>query len=343
MDEANSSNDSSVQKLQIAYTVASSIGVLISCLLLIGVLFAKAFKTFLQRLFIVIVVVTLLHDVIRVASVHHNPEDDIHDKSCIFLALSLQWLHWCLYLSLTAGVVYLLVIVCVQSGGNSVVLNTVRSSKLLRILLEVGVITGTLLAPWAIIWVPYVLNQYGFDNIICAIIPSNSTNETAIDIFVIVFYGYAPREILVLFSGVSALGMTFVYCKLSNEMKHARNVIKKLVILMLVLFIYFLLLNLQLIGRNSDFNLSLRMFFVFWHFVVKFSLLFGYLVLFHCSNINDQIKKLSKRKKADEHQIDDKEKEKEYGTFKESSRKSAPSSTYFSIPFTGGFPTTSKV
>lgn len=164
-DADNSSNDSSV-KLQIAYTVASSIGVLISSILLIGVFFVKAFKTFLQRLFIIIVMITLVHDLFRVASVHHDPKNNIRDKACVFLAIDIQWLHLCIYLFLTAGVVYLLIIVCIQSRDNSMIVSTVRSSKLLKTVLEVGVITGTLLAPWTIIWVPYILNQYGFDGII---------------------------------------------------------------------------------------------------------------------------------------------------------------------------------
>ncbi len=296
-------------------------------------------------------VITLVHDVLRVASVHHNPEDDIRDKACVVLAMCLQWLHWCLYLFLTAGVVYLLIIVCIQSRDNSAVVATIRSSKRLRISLEVGAVAGTLLAPWAIIWVPYVLDQYGFDKIICAIIPSNSSseyNKTAVDVTVEIFYNHAPREIFALSSGVSAVGMISVYCKLSTEMKHARSVIKKLAISMLVLFLYFLLLHLQIIGSNKgDVNLILRIFFVFWHLIVKFLILFGYLVLFHCSNLHDQIRKLSRRRKEDEVLEDDEEekkkKSKEYGTFQESNRNTAPSTTYFNVSYTGDFTTVSKV
>ncbi len=340
-------DNSSVQKLQIAYTVASATGVLVSSILLLGVLLVKAFQTVLQRLFITIVVITLVHDALRIASIHHNPEDhEIRDKACVILAMCLEWLHWCLYLFLTAGVLYLLIIVYIQSGDNSVVVATIRKSMRLKISLEVGAITGILLAPWAIIWVPYVLNQYGFDEIICAIIPSNEYNKTATDVAVKLFYNYAPREILAFSSGISALGMTLVYCKLSAEMKHARSMIKKLAISMLVLFIYFLLLHLQIIGRNGG-NTS-RIFFVFWHLIAKFLVLLGYLVLFHCSNMHDQIRKLSRRKKEDKVLVPEEDREKkkivEYGTFQESSRMTLPSSTRsITLPFTGGFTTISKV
>ncbi len=60
----------------------------------------------------------------------------------------------------------------IQSRDNSAVVATIRSSKRLRTSLEVGAVAGMLLAPWAIIWVPYVLNQ--FDKIIMC---SNSSSE----------------------------------------------------------------------------------------------------------------------------------------------------------------------
>ena len=133
-DCSNNSNDScSLQiNVQIAYTVASSIGVFVSSVLLVAVIAAKAFKSFLQRLFIFIVVTTLVHDVFRVASIYHKPEYGDRDGPCLFLAMANMWMHWCLYLFLTAGVIYLLVIVCIQSRESSTAVSKIRSSKLLR-------------------------------------------------------------------------------------------------------------------------------------------------------------------------------------------------------------------
>lgn len=241
---SNSSDGS--EQLRIAYYSANAIGVVGASVLLIAMLCIKAFKTVLQRLFIVVVVVTLVHDTCRLASIFYR-KDHSQDQACILLALVLQWCHWCLYLSLSVVVACLLTMVCMYSQQNSMIVHKVRSSKRLRILIEVGVNTGMLLAPWTLIWAPLIRDQYGFDGIVCAIVPSNSSTDTftAPDSLVHIFYDYAPRAIFAAISGISAAGMVVVYCIMPVEMKEARKVIKKLTISMLILFVYFTCNSLQ--------------------------------------------------------------------------------------------------
>lgn len=356
MENCSNNSDSS-EKIRIAYYAANAIGVLGAGVLLVAMLCIKAFKTILQRLFIVAVAVTLVHDTCRLANVFlyrtdRDDDDDgsgSQDRACVLLALMLQWYHWCVYLSLSSVVACLLTIVYTYSQQGSAIVHRVRGSKRLQTLIEVGVNAGMLLAPWTLIWVPLIRDQYGFDGIVCAIVLSNnSCGSTAGDTIVHTFFNNAPKVILVIVSGVSAVGMSVMFCRMPAEMKEARKVIKKLAILMVIICTYFLVLNLQLIqlAVKGDFP-GLRIFNVFWHHFLKFLILLGYLVAFHCSNLHDQILKLNKRisrgSGRDHENVDKKDRAEEYGTFQDSSRESEHSSTYFIPSHTKDFATSSKV
>ena len=331
---SNCTNSSdSNEQLRAAYYAANAIGVFGASVLLVAMLCIKAFKTPLQRFFIVVVVVMLVHNTCRLACIfyHTDRDDDGQDKACILLALVVQWCHWCVFLSLSVIVAFLLTIVCTYSQQNSVIVSKVRSSKALQILIEVGVNAGMLLAPWTLIWVPLIQDQYGFDGIICALVPSNScTNSVEDRIFDI--YDSTPKAIFGIMSVVSAVGMTVVYCKMPVEMRDARRLIKRLTILMAILFVYFLVLYLQFFA-SFFLTASLRIFNVFWNLFFKFLLLFGYVVAFHCSSLHKQIRKLNKRISIG-NKLDGIE---EYGTFQDSSRESKPSTTYFIPSHTNDF------
>ena len=334
---SNCTNSSdSNEQLRTAYYSANAIGVFGESVLLVAMLCIKAFKTPLQRFFIVVVVVMLVNNTCRLACIfyHTDRDDDSQDKACILLALVLQWGNWCVFLSLSVVVAFLLTMVYAYSQQNSVIVIKVRSSKALQILIEVGVNVGMLLAPWTFIWVPLIQDQYGFDGIICALVPSNSCTNSAEDRIVDIFYNNTPKAIFGIMSVVSAVGMTVVYCKMPVEMKDARRLIKRLTILMAILFVYFLMLYLQFFA--SLLTASATIFNVFWNLFFKFLFLFGYVVAFHCSPLHKQIRKLNKRISIGIN-VCKKDGIEEYGTFQDSSRESKPSSTYFIPSHTNDF------
>ena len=115
---------------------------------------------------------------------------------------------------------------------------------------------------------------------------------------------------------------------------------------MLVVILYILLISLtEGIPRNVHFGrYRLVMFCLALSIQIlgQFTIITVYLLFFHFAMFYDTLKKFIWRKQRNNHTSESLANG-EYGTFKESSRCTVPSSTYFNIEYTGEFTTVSKV
>ncbi len=328
--------------IRLAITVESGIGVLLYGIIIIILLCAKAYKTFLQRLFIWTVLTVLVEDSTRVTSIAINESalnnSNAYERGCEFIGFISVWSVWCVYTFFMVMIVYLLIIVCIQTRGNSnsTIVAVFTSSRVSRISLEVGSVLGSLLVPILVLWAPYYQQHYGFSGHLCGIKAKCSRQRR--EFTSLFFYVYASTELTGVFAIFTALGMTIVYCTLSSRLQHARHLIRKLIAFLLAMIAYIMITNLTAVMRITiQPGYQLAIFFVSVYSFGKFFLIVGYLVAFHFSRIHKALKKLAarKRKKCSNQQAD--RNIAEYGTFKESSRNTVPSSTFFNIPHTGEF------
>lgn len=95
----------------------------------------------------------------------------VQDSFCEFLAFVSLWFDWCTSILCSVLISYLLLLVCTQTRGDSAIVARFRSSKTLQMLLEFGIVVGTLLVPPMLLWIPYHLNAYGFDGTLCKFRP----------------------------------------------------------------------------------------------------------------------------------------------------------------------------
>ena len=236
--------------------------------------------------------------------------------------------HWSTYISCLVWQSYLLAIVCIQAVHEPALVTKVKASKKLRITLEVLIILLAFFGPaLTVLGIPLYIHEleYGFTGYVCGLKPALNSSKT-VEIFV-QMYSYTPIAVTVLAAVCILLGFLTIYCTISERMKRAKKAVKNLSVLSLsiigflavylaVSFVPKALIcdNVVLYGINTSFTT-----------VGKFAIFIPYLIVFDCSRKKPSLSDTKVHVN------------KEYGSFKESSRESPPSDTRFTVPYTGGF------
>ena len=195
---------------------------------------------------------------------------------------------------------------------------------------------GSIVLPVAIIWVPYKQHEYGLNEAYCYIRAFGS-NCTDIGIKDKLIYAYSFYEGVGLMAVFIAIAIVIVYGTLSIFLTDARRLLKQILILVLAVILYIIILNTMLVvDILVDTSYSLNIFFAISATLTDLIFLFGYLLAFYSSVFRRKLAVREKRQHRHYFAEDD-DHGKEYGTFRDSSRQTLPSSTYFEVPYTGEF------
>ena len=225
--------------------------------------------------------------------------------------------------------------VCLQiRSTSSSTLQVLKRSAFLRVLLELVTVLAVLLAPIAMLWVPYRDGLYGFDGTICLIKHFRPNASEPVSSKYLFVYDFGVYEVVGFIALCIALGMIMIYCTLFTRLKRAKYMVKHLVLLISAVVVNLLILNMMVaISYLKNSGFGLRIIFVILATLDDFVFLSGYLLTFYSFKIYTAVRKLFKRK-AKKHANDQRG---EYGTFRESNRTTVPSNTYYDIQYTGQF------
>lgn len=344
-DSVNSNFDS-----RLVITVTNGFGGLLLSFILVVLVCTKSYKTFLQRLFMWIILNIAIVDFCQAASMiyQYNGVDpyarnstSTQDVMCECLAFFSLWSYWSDYIFCSILYLYFLLIVYRQTRHDSTIVVKLRHSRRFRVLLELSIVVGTLLFPVSVLWVPIYTDVYGFNGLLCRFRPNTSRYYD--------FLVYTLAELAGIVAVTSSIGIAIVYCMLPKTMHNARRAVKNLLIVLLVLVVYKILLTLikvisiALKIENSLVDVALSHCF---RTLVVSAVVIIYLFAFHFSQFCEPVMKLTKmeaRKNEMNQRHYGQYRKIDYKTFKDSSRESAPSSTYFNVPYTGQFTNISKV
>ena len=305
-------NSTSIE-IRIATTVTSGIGALIAGTILVLVLTNRAYKSILQRLFMWIILAILIHDIFRFGGFYKDFSHGqtqiqlLKDEACEILSFLTVWAHWCQYLFCMDTILYLLVIVCIQTRDNPAFVMKVRTSKPLRRLLELAVIFATIFLPLVILWVPFITGNYGFSGSVCGLKkhrenPANQNISSIQDFAVTSIFKYAVIGLTIAATMFSTLAITIVYYTLPAKYLHAKNLVRNILILF-VCFVVFLLIYSTIQGLFSLYRgVELKIFSLCLDIAGKFVLLVGYILDFHFTKLCEPIRKLFSFKKPEPHQ-----------------------------------------
>ena len=323
---------------RIVITVESSVALSVECVVLVVLLGNKAYRSFLQRLFVWIVLGLIAHDSSRMVGIafHYNATS-LEDGLCEGIALTLFWSWWFIYTLLAVMAVFLLAMVCIQTRDTSaLILAKLKTSKAWRVLLEAGILLASIALPMTILWVPfYDSHGYGFNGYMCALTVSNHSHHHN---KIINRISDIPSDSVGLVA-VLALALIVFHCILSPRLKHhkhARRVLRNLIVAYLVIIAFTVIdiVSGEILGKVTAvyFLAALCMQLLFKN-LKKVALLVGYLLLFHFSEVCAPLRRLAKRRRKESCHAQNSK----YRTFTEPHRTATPSSTYFDILYTGEF------
>ena len=242
---------------------------------------------------------------------------------------------------LTTIIVYLFVKVYIQTRTTVIAANLKRY-KLLNVVLEIGVILVSLTLPVTVLWLPFRVNLYVHTGVACHL-NSSSNLPTGTEVMKDIIL-YTPTELAGLIAIVTALGLMTQY-RILRQQRVARQLIIKLILSLLIVTFFSVadtvITILWYLVKVNGHRITLARLYtsLLISSTIKIVLLFGYLLGFHYLHIHKSLKKLCQRKQQEAKR--NKRNCSEYGTFRKSSRASAPSSTFFSVSHTGEFNSTS--
>lgn len=321
--------------LVLAMSATGGVGVLLAISILTALLCARTYKTVLQRLFICTVLTIIIHDSCHLANFleyHQNSNGTVTEAGCAWLGFISNWSGWTLYIFYMDIILYLLGVMCVQVKGAT--LQTLMRSVKARIVIEIGIVTATIVSPALILWKPMHDQRYGLDCHGYCLLKSASSNFKYKS-----FYNFFGYEIVTFVGLCIALGLLITYCVLSAKLHRARIMLRHLAVLLTAIVITNVILNVMFVVHIKNLvSYKFLLFSAMFATVDDYIFLSGYLLVFHSSKLFIMIKKSVRTKKTANkaiHPIN----AKEYGTFKESDRVTMPSYTHFSIPYTGEFTT----
>ena len=252
-------------------------------------------------------------------------------------------------------ILYILVIVCIQTRDDKAVVAKVRNSTPLKRLLELAVVLATLFLPLTILWVPFITDNYGFSGYACGLkehgeildlsIPNitdqntDQNNSSGKDLAITLIYKYAVIKSTIATTIFSTLAIVIVYCTLPAKYHHAKHSVRNMVFFFASIATYLLTYSLirVLLSLNQGTALGI------------FSLcLDGYIVVFHFTKFCQPIRKLFSFKKPEPHQQQEAaplqeqvEEVKNYESVKQKQSSMTPE-THFTIYHTASPPPTAE-
>ena len=330
-------NDSQLKILNLTMSISGGVGTLVTLLILGGLIYAKAYKTPLQRLFMYSVLATMVHEILHVIQIEEQFQYEHQDQVCMHLGFLSNWSGWIIYVFNLSIILYLVIVVYQQLRGGY----CCKYSPLCKGLTECVYVLGSILFPVGIIWVPYKEHEYGLNEAYCYI-RAFDNNCTDIGIKDKLIYAYSFYEGVGILAILIAISITIVYWTLSVILRDAKRLLKQILILVLAVILYIIILNTMLVvDILVDTSYSLNIFFAISATLTDLIFLFGYLLAFYSSGLR---RKLVECKRQRQHHYFDAEDDhgKEYGTFEDSSRITRPSFTYYDVPYTGEFTSVSN-
>lgn len=328
-------NETHLRILNLTMSMTGVFGALLSVFILGLLIGVKAYKTFLQRLFLYSVFATLMHEIFHVAQIALQFQYEGQDQVCALIGFISNWSGWIIYALNLDIILYLMFMVCQQLRGTTLFkLCRSRCKKTLECLC----VLISVFLPVSVIWVPYKEHKYGLNEAYCYIKAYNK-NCTEIGIADKLLYAYSFYEGVGLIAIISAVGIMVVYCTLTSLYQNAKFLLRKILVLLLATILYILVLNVMLaVDILIDISYPLSIFFASAATGTDLIFMFGYMFAFYSSQIKKSIT-FRRDKHLPQCYFDDDStsQPKKYGSTEKTEKTTRPSYTYFNVPYTGEF------
>ena len=322
----------------IAGVTASVCGVFVTIIFLF-LLCQKSYSSTLQRLFLYLLVDTVVVEIVFTCILEHQYEYKGQEQVCVWLAFFTHWASSVTFFATFGITVYLLCLVTLQIRGNNTSTCFMKVARLKYSKCATEALLGFLpvILAFVLAWLPYIDGDYGIAGPWCWV---RFVDENCKDIGLknqMIYYGMYDVEGMIAI--IASLIFAVVYCRLSTEFREARRLLRQTLILMLFQFVYIFSVLSQTSIRLYT-GLAHHSIYAFWiiYAVVSPSrqLLFpvGYLVCFY--PIKSMLSNFLFRRRNKYGHIHKNHNENfditRVATVRESTRVSPLSHTYFIVP-----------
>jgi hypothetical protein len=310
---------------------AAVCGVILTALLVVLCL-SKAYISVVQRLFLYLIAATLASEVCLVATLEHQFQYRHQRSVCTALGLVTHWSTSVVILSATGVIVYTITLICLSTKCTAVSISPKTKAAL-----ETCYVIVIVILPLTVLWVPLADGNYRLAYAWCGISALNEETCEAsglVEQLVLAFGGY---EVMSIAGIAAAIGLTIGYFRIGYN--RAKHLLLQSIALTISVLLYLLVINARFALRLHTTANKWTQPYGLWLYhgiIVPLCQLitpFGFLGSFYLKHF--QNKCCPRRSKdARKNQYN---RLKEQKTFPASDRSSAPSSTFFNIPYTDAF------
>ncbi len=289
----------------------------------------------LQRLFIYLVLATVLQEALIAVSFEHQFQYSGQDELCTAYGFIIQWSGVVMFNFALGIMLYLLCLVCAQL--RAVPFTPITKSNKAKKIVEGIYVVFILTFPLTYLWIPFLHNNYGLSGASCWMraLDDNCTNVGLADQLIFAYGAYegvGAAAILV------TILISIVYCKVASIYPDAKRLIRRTLSLTVFLLAYVVVISIPLAIRLQAGIMGSRQHFILWitwaiaipisHTIFIFGFLFSFYSGTMCRQLNTNFTilcnflKKGKLSKAQENGETD-----HVATMKPSERVSLPSYT----------------
>jgi len=143
-----------LKSVNLARGISGAISLVIVTLILLFLVFYKAYTTTLQRLFVHLTIVTCLHDVSFVIQLEHQFEYHGQKQFCAFVGFLDLWTSTIVYIFIIG--INLLLVYTIYKQFRGEPFSRLSNSKYPRLILEFSLTFLMIFLPLAYLWLPFI-------------------------------------------------------------------------------------------------------------------------------------------------------------------------------------------
>lgn len=303
--------------------------VVIMTTMLVILCLSKAYSSIIQRLFLYLIVATIVRELCLVATLEHQTHYLNQNKVCTGLGFVTHWSSTTVVFCAVGVILYTILLVCVSMKCSSI---SNRLSSRTKLLIESFYVLLVIFLPLVIIVVPLVHGNYGLAVAWCWI---RAIDEDCKDVGLYdqLVLGYGVYEVVGIVGIAAMIGITITYCRISSEFTHIKKLLLQSLVLTSFVLLYILVISTALAIRiYSDVTEWTQHYFM-WvihgliiplcHLIIPF----GFLGSFYFGFFRN---KCGRKRKYSQLRVTN-------ATYPVSGRNTEPSSTFFHVPYTDAF------
>ena len=232
--------DASWKSLNLVRSIVAVIGTVIILAILLFLVYNKVYSSFFQRLYLYLIIATLLSEITGVISIEHMWHYKGQEAVCIGVGFLLSWTYVLLFIFSYEIIVYLLYLVVSKIGGTRLPQCGFKNTKCGGVIIEIVYVAIPVLISTVFALPPLMQQNYGIAGPWCFVRSLNDYCEPTGYSAQMAFYGmYMTLGVAGI---VASLIFLVVYFKLATAFKEVRCLLKRTLYVLGFKFIHILMI-----------------------------------------------------------------------------------------------------